>query len=137
MTPWSRKTPRTVLTALALAAGASACGTLSPDPNEPFPVRQIQVVVRNLNPDDVTIHRYRNRSRRRVGSVGGGQTRRFTLEWDRPGPIHFEADLFQGRRCLTQTLPVDPGETLEVRIGFAARVQPDGAERLCNVTRQR
>lgn len=76
----------------------------------------VQVTIRNQNFNDATIWaEWRGGSRTRLGSVTGSSTRTFSTPF-RGDVIRFEVDFLGGRRYMTESYPINPGDHLQVTI---------------------
>ena len=112
-----RRTPMAAVVALLCAA----CATSRSEPLEEFPIertRDLTLYVRNLNFYDATLYAVSGAQRVRIGIVGGNQEEKFTFRWSQLD-LRIEIDLLAVGKYLTDELPVDEGDELELRI------QPD------------
>ncbi len=107
----------TWLGALSLLVSCALLGHKSKD-EEPEPPRPTQITlhVENQNFYDATIYALaRSGERQRLGSVNGNGQGTFTFRW-----LHDELrviiQLLAGRSTATETIPVNPGDTLELVI---------------------
>jgi hypothetical protein len=76
----------------------------------------IRVYVTNLNFMDATVWAVSSASRRRLGTVTGKREAVYTVPWDFSTDLWLEIDMLAGGRCRTESLPVDPGDDIEVII---------------------
>ncbi len=76
----------------------------------------IELLVRNLNFNQVTVYTARGgTSMRRLGTVPGKGEATFTMRWHLPD-IQLRVRQLAGDEFLTETIPVSPGELLELII---------------------
>lgn len=78
--------------------------------------RNVRLRVQNDNFYDATISAITDTGRRRLGTVGGNQTAVFTMPWSFAGGLRVQIDLLAGPTCTTDPVPVNPGETIDLRI---------------------
>jgi len=102
------------VTAALLLPGCASAG--SGDPFQGEAGESVEVEVVNLNFNDVTLYALRLGQRIRVGIVGGAQTETFTIRWPTSLPLRFEFRIIGGDRCVTDEIPVDPGDQLYLEI---------------------
>lgn len=76
---------------------------------------EIQLLVRNLNFNQVTVYTARGASVRRLGVVPGKGEATFRMRWYLPD-IQLRVKELAGDEYYTETLPVSPGEFLELII---------------------
>lgn len=76
---------------------------------------EIEILVRNDNFSQVTVYTARGRAFRRLGIVAGKGEAAFTTEWPLPD-IQLRVKFLAGPDFYTETLPVSPGEVLELII---------------------
>ena len=76
---------------------------------------QIEILVRNDNFSQVTVYTARGRAFRRLGVVPGKGEAAFTTEWPLPD-IQLRVKFLAGPDFYTESLPVSPGEVLELII---------------------
>jgi hypothetical protein len=93
-------------------AGSSSRTAFSSDPG----AASIRVHVTNRNFMDATIWAVSTGTRQKLGIVTGKREAVFTLPWDFSTDLWLEIDMLAGGRCTTESLPVDPGDDLEVII---------------------
>jgi len=74
---------------------------------------EIQLLVRNLNFNQVTVYTARGASVRRLGIVPGKGEATFRMNWHLPD-IQLRVKELAGDDYLTETLPVSPGDFLEL-----------------------
>lgn len=98
---------------------------------------QLRVQVQNQNFNEATITARGPGVRRRLGRIGGAESRTFTLPWSTANRLYFEVDLLGGDDCVTNAVDVSPGETVRLVIDSVARVRGDGFRRLCELRRAR
>jgi hypothetical protein len=116
----TRRFTLTWLGALSLLASCALLGHKSKDePEEPRKPTQITLHVENQNFYDATIYAMASGGeRQRLGNVTGNSQATFTFRW-----LHDELrvviQLLAGRSGVTQTIPTNPGDTLNLVI------QPD------------
>ncbi len=112
---------RSRLLALGLAlllpglAGCASTGRPADNPMDPATLEsdEIQLLVRNLNFNQVTIYTARGTSVRRLGTVPGKGEATFRLRWHLPD-IQLRVKELAGGDYLTDTQPVSPGDFLEL-----------------------
>jgi hypothetical protein len=93
-------------------AGGSSKAYFASDPG----ANSIRVYVTNRNFMDATIWAVSTGTRRKLGIVTGKTDAVFTIPWDIPTGLWLEIDMLAGGRCTTESLPVDPGDDIEVVI---------------------
>lgn len=105
--------------ALAIA-GLAGCATgdtarATDNPMDPATMEgdEIQLLVRNLNFNQVTVYTARGASVRRLGIVPGKGEATFRMNWHLPD-IQLRVKELAGDDYLTETLPVSPGDFLEL-----------------------
>jgi hypothetical protein len=76
----------------------------------------VRVFVTNRNFMDATIWAITTGSRQKLGVVSGKGEEVFTIPWAFPTDLWLEIDMLAGDRCATESIPVDPGDDLEVVI---------------------
>ena len=76
----------------------------------------IRIFVTNLNFMDATIWAVSTGTRERLGVVTGKRNAEFAIPWEGFMDLHLEIDILSGPRCVTESLPVDPGDDLELII---------------------
>ncbi len=114
--------PGTLGLPLLLLAGAalfSACSTTPPPASgfgggreDPF----IHLSVTNLNFMDATLWAVTPGDRRKLGVVVGKREAVYDLSLEYFTDLQIEIDILSGPRCLTESLPVNPGDHLELII---------------------
>ncbi|MGW8268486.1 MAG: hypothetical protein ACWGSQ_19115 [Longimicrobiales bacterium] len=106
-----------LLPAVALLAGCSQAGRSTggsfPSDSE---ARSIRVYVTNRNFMDATLWAVTPGTRNRLGIVTGKKDAVFTVPWDFSQDLRIEIDMLAGSRCITEVLPVDPGDDIELII---------------------
>jgi len=76
----------------------------------------VRVYVTNLNFMDATVWAVSPGARRKLGTITGKREAVYTIPWDFSTDLWLEIDMLAGGRCRTESLPVDPGDDLEVII---------------------
>ena len=109
------------LTILPALWALGACGGVSTSTNDPFVAgiegrNEIRVRVVNSNFYDARIYIIGGGVRRPLGSVGGKKDGVFTTEWTHSQDARIEIRMFAGPTCTTESLSVDPGDTLQLQI---------------------
>jgi outer membrane biogenesis lipoprotein LolB len=105
----------------AVLALCAACATSQSQPLDQFPIertRDLTLHVENQNFYDATLYAVSDAQRLRLGIVGGHQDGDFTFRW-RQLDLRIEIDLLSVGKYVTDELPVDEGDELELQI------QPD------------
>lgn len=77
---------------------------------------QIRLQIQNANFYDATITAIGDNTQRRLGVVGGNQSRTFTMPWEFGGSLRVQIDLLAGPSCTTDTIQVNPGDEIEFQI---------------------
>lgn len=99
---------------------AGCATTASPRSTTPFTdtvaERSVEIIVDNRNWSDARLYAIRPGARISLGIVGGKDQDTFRMEWPIPETLQIEINLLAGPRCLTETLPVDPGDILDLQI---------------------
>lgn len=114
----------------AVLLGLSACGGgSSATDGDPFGGpggrNEIRIHVRNGNFYDARIVAHLTGvSPRQLGSVGGKTDGVFSMPLTFSSDLRLEIDLLAGPTCVTETIPVDPGDELQLEI----LPEPLGAE---------
>jgi len=93
-------------------AGRSSRASFASDPG----ASSISVYITNRNFMDATIWAVSTGTRRKLGVVTGKGDAVFTVPWDVSTDLWLEIDMLAGDRCTTESLPVDPGDEIEVVI---------------------
>ena len=102
--------------AMALATGCGGARALdNPVEGAGGQTDDIEILVRNLKFNQVTVYTSQSGSVRRLGSVPGKGEATFTVRWHLPH-IQLRVRELAGPDYLTETLPVGPGELLELII---------------------
>ncbi len=115
---------------LALALASCASGRGKPASGNPFASAErgeaeIRILVRNFNYNDANVWAVvRDARRERLGTVTGKSEATFTLRWSFTDALRLEFDLIGGVRCVTDALPVDPGEIIELQISVDPSQDP-------------
>jgi hypothetical protein len=95
----------------------AGCSTFLPS-EDPFAGskgdHEVRVHVTNLAFSDVTIYGIANGNRHRLGRVTGKREVMLRMPLNFPAQFYLEIDFLAGRKCLTETLTVDPGDDLEL-----------------------
>jgi hypothetical protein len=116
--------------ALVLALAACASGGGKSLSGNPFAGAQggeaeIRILVRNVNYNDANVWAVvRDARRERLGTVTGKSENTFTMRWSFTDALRLEFDLIGGVRCVTEALPVDPGEIIELQISVDPSQDP-------------
>ena len=116
-------TARSLRTTLAIAVLLVTAGCVSSGRTvrgrQPFTdvrASTVRVIVQNRNFSDARLYYSRRGARMALGVVGGKSDAEFVIDWDFPDVMQIEIDLLAGPRCVTEELPVDPGDILELQI---------------------
>lgn len=116
-------TARSLRTKLAVAAILVTAGCASSGSTfrgrQPFTdvsASTVRVIVQNRNFSDARLYYSRRGARVALGVVNGKTDAEFVIDWDLPDVMQIEINLLAGPRCLTEELPVDPGDILELQI---------------------
>ncbi|UCC25900.1 MAG: hypothetical protein JSU98_02145 [Gemmatimonadales bacterium] len=107
------------LTLIAACASLGLAGCASSGSGDPFAgeaTESIEVEVVNLNFNDATLYALRMGQRIRMGVVTGARTETFTVRWATSFPLRIEIRLLGGERCVTDEIPVDPGDRIYLEI---------------------
>ncbi|MXX54695.1 MAG: hypothetical protein F4106_09915 [Gemmatimonadetes bacterium] len=106
-----------LLPVLPVLIGCATADTGRADDNPMDPATmegdEIQLLVRNLNFNQVTVYTARGASVRRLGIVPGKGEATFRMNWHLPD-IQLRVKELAGDDYLTETLPVSPGDFLEL-----------------------
>ena len=104
---------RCALVAAALAGGA--CSATQEDVSDLAPGMQEEITlsVENYNFNDVTLYALAAGIRERVGRVRGSGRETFTFRWPRQS-LQMEVVFLSGGRMVTETMPVVPGDRLDL-----------------------
>jgi hypothetical protein len=104
--------------AAALVLGGCASGGTTAD--SPFGgadrAREITIEVQNMNFSDARLYAIRDGQRLSIGMVGGKQNATLRVPWDFNQQLRIEMNLLAGPTCVTEALPVDAGDVLELQI---------------------
>ena len=97
------------------------CGTRGPRAGaNPFDgsgvAASIRLRISHANFYDATITAIGDNTQRRLGVVGGNQTRTFTMPWEFTSGLRVQIDLLAGPSCSTDTIQVNPGDDIEFQI---------------------
>ena len=100
---------------LPVLGACASTGRAADNPLDPATMEgeEIQLLVRNLNFNQVTIYTARGGSVRRLGIVPGKGEATFRMRWFLPD-IQLRVKELAGDDYLTETVPVSPGEFLEL-----------------------
>jgi hypothetical protein len=103
---------------LLAASGCASPGRMigGPQPFSDPSAATVRVIVQNRNFSDARLYYARRGARVALGVVGGKSDAEFVIDWDFPDVMQVEIDLLAGPRCVTEELPVDPGDILELQI---------------------
>jgi hypothetical protein len=111
--------PRHLIAVVLLACTGASFGCASRVDN-PFDERrqatQVRIVVINHDFNDATLYAVGPGERRRLGVVTGKTEENYLIPWRMVGPLHIEINVLTSGSCNTETLQVEPGETLELQI---------------------
>ena len=105
----------------AATVGAMGCASGSSDAADPYDrsgasSREVTVIVDNLNTSDATLYMIWGAGNRvRLGRISGLSEGGFTTRWYGPD-VRMEARFLAGETYVTNSLPVSPGEILELRL---------------------
>lgn len=75
----------------------------------------IRLYVENNNYHQATISALGN-LRRRIGIVGGHRSESFRIDWPGPDELQLEIDILAGGNYITNSVPLEPGETATLYI---------------------
>jgi hypothetical protein len=84
----------------------------------------IRIFVTNLNFMDATLWAVTTGTRKKLGIVTGKRNAVYTIPWDGFLELHLEVDLLSGPRCTTESLPVGPGDNIELIIDVEMTQSP-------------
>jgi hypothetical protein len=112
---FSARTFLGVFAAISLAAVLTGCSVFRREAGADPDRDTLTVEVRNQNYYDVTLHAIDGGARERIGVVTGNTTRTLTFRWQRID-LAFQIDLIGAGTYLTRSLPVSPGEVLQLDI---------------------
>jgi hypothetical protein len=108
-----------LLAALFVACTGALAGCASRVDN-PFDERrqpnQVRIIVTNHDFQDATLFAVGPGERRRLGVVTGKTEANYLIPWRTVGALHIEINILTSGSCNTETLQVEPGETLELQI---------------------
>ena len=106
--------------ALVLGLAFSGCGGgAAAPPPEPFSGdldTVLQITITNQQLDDVRMWLIVDGQRFRLGSLRSQQTDTFHHEMDQIRSVHLEFDVTLGRRCVTTSRSLGPGDTIAAQI---------------------
>jgi hypothetical protein len=115
----SRARPRRLIAALLVACSGALTGCVNRTDN-PFDQdrqpNQVRIVVINHDFQDATLYAVSAGERRRLGVVTGKTEANYQIPWRLVGPLQIEINVLTAGSCTTDTLQVEPGETLELQI---------------------
>ena len=113
--PWRQAVVLTAFLVPALAACTATRGSRDNplDGDAQRQAEQIEILVRNLHFSQATVYTARGASVRRLGIVPGKGEATFKTSWYLPD-IQLRVKFLAGPDYLTETLPVGPGELLEL-----------------------
>ena len=116
----SRSRAKAALVALPTLLLLGACGTVSSSTPDPFAGpdgrNEIRVYVQNSNFYDARVYALVEGVRRQLGYVGGKTDGASTMPLAFSQDMRLEINLVAGPTCVTDSLPVDPGDTLQLQI---------------------
>jgi len=105
---------------MCLALVGCASGGARPNGDSPFSSTDrpdsIRIEVLNLNFQEARLYALRDSERVSLGIVGGKQEGSFTIPWNLSQDLRIEINLLAGPTCTTESLPVQPGDILELQI---------------------
>ena len=105
----------------AASVGAIGCASGSSGSSDAYDrsgsnSRDVTVIVDNLNTSDATLYMIWGAGTRvRLGRISGLSEGEFTTRWYGPD-VRMEARFLAGETYVTHSLPVSPGEILELRL---------------------
>ena len=105
----------------AASVGAIGCASGSSGSSDAYDrsgsnSRDVTVIVDNLNTSDATLYMIWGAGNRvRLGRISGLSEGEFTTRWYGPD-VRMEARFLAGETYVTHSLPVSPGEILELRL---------------------
>ena len=106
--------------ALLLALTAASCGPgAAPPPPEPFDGdlnTVLEISVMNQQLEEARIWLIVDGQRERLGAVRSNQRRTFYHPMDQIRSVHMEFDVTLGRRCVTTSRSLGPGDQIEATI---------------------
>lgn len=109
-----RLTPFALGLLLAAMAGCASSGRTAGNPLDSVE-EDIELLVRNFNFHQVTVYTARGGPVRRLGIVPGKGEATFTMRWHLPD-LQLRVKQLAGEDFYTETIPVSPGELLELII---------------------
>lgn len=106
--------------AAAVAIALTSCATGSASGDDPYAggvgTRDVTVLVENLNTSDATLYMIWGAGNRvRLGRINSLSEAEFTTRWYHPD-VRMEARFLAGQTYTTNSLPVSPGEILELKL---------------------
>jgi hypothetical protein len=112
---------KAALTILPTLWALGACAGLSSSRSDPFEAGieardEIRVRIINSNFYDARVYVIGDGARRQLGTVGGKTDGVFTTAWTHSQNLRLEIRLLAGPTCTSESLPVDPGDTLQLQI---------------------
>lgn len=120
---------RTLTFLLSTALVLAACGQkgrLVGDPFQGDPRDEtIRIHVTNLNFMDATLWAVTTGERKKLGILTGKRQEVYTIPWDFSTDLRIEIDLLASGKCLTDALPVSPGEDIELIIDLEFTNSPN------------
>ena len=102
---------------LVAALGTAGCAMVTERIN-PFAKGSsgmVRLYVENNNYNQATISALGN-LQRRIGIVGGHRSESFRIEWPSPDALQLEIDILAGSTYITNSVPLEPGETATLYI---------------------
>jgi hypothetical protein len=104
-----------------MAIALASCASGSTDGDDPYAsggvgTRDVTVLVENLNTSDATLYMIWGAGNRvRLGRISSLSEAEFTTRWYHPD-VRMEARFLAGQTYTTNSLPVSPGEVLELKL---------------------
>jgi len=107
---------RVLLGLFTVCMATTACGLASQGGSSESRVRDITLVVKNQNFYDATLYTVGpGGSRQRLGRVSGNSDETFVFRWSSID-LRIEIDLLSAGSTVTDSLPIDEGDELELII---------------------
>ena len=107
-----------ILPALWALAGCTGFGASTNDPFEAGIEGRDEILIHIVNSNfyDARIYVLSGGIRRQLGTVTGKRDRTFRMDWAFSQDLRLVIDLQAGPTCTTHSLPVDPGDMLQMQI---------------------